>query len=104
MISYRNSVLCRVTLCCAAALILRPAVAQIPVLNSNPNAGKVIYLDFDGQVVTGTSWNSGNTINAAASTLTSSPTNMTTVWKRVTEDYYPFDVNVTTDSAVFNSA
>ncbi|MCX8080442.1 MAG: hypothetical protein N3F09_04300 [Bacteroidia bacterium] len=79
---------------------------QVPLLNSNPSVtNRVLYLDFDGQVVTGTMWNTSYntpTINAAPSTL--SPANMILVWKRVAEDYRPFDVNVTTDVAKFNAA
>lgn len=87
----------------AFLIIAQALTAQVPVLNSNPQiTNKVIYLDFDGQKVTGTSWNSGNTINAAASTI--SNTNKIAVWKRVSEDYRPFDVNVTTDSVRFNNA
>ncbi len=77
--------------------------AQIPILNSNPSAtNKVIYLDFDGQKVSGTSWNNGGTINAQASN--SSYAAKIQIWKRVSEDYRPFDVNVTTDSNMFNNA
>ncbi len=78
-------------------------MSQIPVLNSRPsNASKVIYLDFDGQVVTGTLWNNGNTVNAVASTA--SQNSIKQIWQRVSEDYRPFDVNVTTDSMRFNNA
>jgi hypothetical protein len=87
------------------ALLLASSLAhaQVPVLNSNPQiSNKVIYLDFDGQVVSGTAWNSGNTINAAPSTISNA--NKIAVWKRVSEDYRPFDVNVTTDSTRFNNA
>lgn len=80
-----------------------PVVAQIPVLNSNAGiTNKVIYLDFDGQKVIGTAWNSGNLINALPSTMNSS--NIIQIWKRVSEDYRPFNVNVTTDSMRFNNA
>src|SRR5437763_16821318 len=104
MILFQNSKMTKSILSIALFFIIAKVTAQIPLLYSNPNAGKVIYLDFDGQVVTGTSWNSGNTVNAAASTLTSSPSGITTIWKRMSEDYYPFDVNITTDSNAFNSA
>ena len=81
-------------------------MAAIPVLQSLPGAGAVLYLDFDGQTVSGTQWNtdfnSGNPIVAAASTI--SATNMTEIWKLISEDYRPFALNVTTDVAVFNSA
>lgn len=77
--------------------------AQIPLLNSKPQiSDKVLYLDFDGQVVSGTAWNSGNTINAAPSTVSNA--NKILIFKRISEDYYPFDVNVTTDSTRFNNA
>jgi hypothetical protein len=77
--------------------------AQIPILNSNPTyTAKVIYLDFDGQVVSGTSWDNGGTINAQASNASSA--SIRQIWKRVSEDYRPFDVNITTDSAAFNAA
>ena len=38
--------------------------AALPILNSRPGAADVIYLDFDGEVVTHPSWNDGNQINA----------------------------------------
>ena len=77
--------------------------AQIPVLNSNSGiTNKVVYLDFDGQQVIGTAWNSGNLINALPSTMNAS--NIIQIWKRVSEDYRPFNVNVTTDSMRFNNA
>lgn len=83
--------------------LFQTAAAQVPVLNSRPAiTNKVIYLDFDGQVVSGTGWNSGNTVNALPSTLSSA--NMIITWKRVSEDFIPFDVNVTTDSTRFNQA
>lgn len=86
-----------------AGLFSISAFSQIPILNSNPSiSGKVIYLDFDGQVVSGTLWNSGNTINAVASTATA--TKIVSIWNRVSEDYRPFDVNVTTDSVRFKNA
>ncbi len=87
----------------ASLVFSKFAIAQIPVLNSDASiTNKVIYLDFNGQVVSGTLWNSGNTINALASTI--STVNMVQVWKRVSEDFRPFDVNITTDSNCFNNA
>lgn len=77
--------------------------AQIPILNSDISiTDKVLYLDFDGETVSGTNWDSGNTIVALPSTLSNAA--MIQVWKRVSEDYWPFEVNVTTDAAVFNAA
>jgi hypothetical protein len=77
--------------------------AQIPLLSSNPTATtKVIYLDFDGQKVSGTLWNSGALVNAAPSGA--SAAQIVSIWKRVSEDFRPFDVNITTDSTKFNNA
>lgn len=76
---------------------------QIPLLDSDPTiTTKVVYLDFDGQVVSGTGWDSGNTINALPSTM--SAASIIQIWKRVSEDYWPFEVNITTDVTKFNAA
>jgi hypothetical protein len=76
---------------------------QIPILNSYPSiTNKVIYLDFDGQVVSGTFWNNGNTVNALPSNA--SAATIRTIFQRMSEDYRPFDVNITTDSTRFNNA
>lgn len=91
------------TLIAAIIILSNYCFAQIPILNSNPSiTGKVIYLDFDGHVCSGTLWNSGNTINALPSTVTNN--NKIIIWKRMCEDYRPFDVNITTDSVRFNNA
>lgn len=39
---------------------------DVPAFSSLPGANHTIYLDFDGHVTTGTSWNSGATINSPA--------------------------------------
>jgi len=78
------------------------AGAQVPVLNSFPSANAVIYLDFDGQYVDGTFWNYVGPIDAAASGLTTSQ--ITEVFDRVSEDYRPFEINITTDESVYNAA
>ena len=81
-------------------------MAAIPILESLPGAGAVLYLDFDGQTVSGTQWNtdynSGNPIVAPPANI--SATNMAEIWKLMSEDYRPFALNVTTNEAVFNSA
>ena len=64
--------------------------------------GPVILLDFDGHLVSQTSWNVNGDIAC-------SPANMTTeealsILNRVTEDYSPFNVTVTVDEAVYNAA
>ena len=73
------------------------ATAQVPILNSLPSAQAVILLDFDGHVVTGTSWNYDGPINCNSSGLDN--TQITTVFNRVAEDYRPFNINITTDPA-----
>lgn len=106
MRSFQNKaslLLNRSTVAVALFFVSCSFLAQIPLLNSRPtNSSQVIYLDFDGHVTSGTSWNSGATINALPSTMSNA--NIILIWKRVTEDYIPFDVNITTDSARFNSA
>src|SRR5687767_7433589 len=74
--------------------------AQVPVLNSYPSASAVIFLDFDGHTVYGTSWNwSATPIVWASSVLNA--TQVTHVFNRVAEDYRPFNINITTDSTKF---
>lgn len=78
------------------------ANAQVPILNSYPSARATIFLDFDGQYVTGTAWNWSGSINAQAPPFT--PENITEIFNRVAEDYRIFNINVTTDSTVFDAA
>ena len=73
-----------------------------PKLNSLPTASGTIYLDFDGETVTSAGWNGGNTFTVAASTL--SDAQITEIFERVSEDYRPFNVNITTDLAKFVAA
>lgn len=76
--------------------------AQVPKLNSYPSAPATIFIDFDGQTVTGTSWNWGGPINAQSSPFSNS--SITEIFNRVSEDYRPFNVNITTDSTVYLAA
>lgn len=73
-----------------------------PILSSRLGATAVLYLDFDGETVTDPSWNSGNTIVAQPSSLTSAQ--ITEVWNRVKEDYWPFNIDVTTDRSRYDNA
>ena len=81
---------------------LKISMAQVPALSSLPSASAVIFLDFDGHTVDGTSWNYDGPIFCAASGLNA--TQVTDVFNRVAEDYRPFNVNVTTDSAYYMAA
>ncbi len=78
-------------------------------LHSKPGSSRVIYLDFDGHTISGTAWNTGGkpaTVNVTpydtngntATWSTAEQDVVRDVWKRVAEDYAPFDVDVTTQA------
>jgi hypothetical protein len=79
----------------------------VPALSSLPGADHTIYLDFDGHVTEGTDWNhywSNPSIQSPAFDIGGDVTSLSdtevarieNVWKRVSEDFIPFEVNVTT--------
>ena len=68
-------------------------------LQSLPGAAGVIYLDFDGETGPFAGWGS---FDAAPSGATNAQ--IKDVWQRVAEDYQPFNLNVTTDRRVFDTA
>jgi len=91
----------------AAASASVGVLAAPPALDSKPGAVGVLYLDFDGEVVTDPHWYSGGTIVAQPALMGGSPiTNaqITEVWQRVAEDFKPFDVTVTTMRSRYDSA
>lgn len=75
-------------------------------LESKPGNPRTIYLDFTGDTITGTGWNTsfGATIVAEPWSQDATPgafsnselTAIHSIWARVAEDYAPFNVNVTT--------
>ncbi|RYD42317.1 MAG: hypothetical protein EOP83_32865, partial [Verrucomicrobiaceae bacterium] len=67
----------------------------VPILSSRPRAEATIYLDFDGEIIEGQAWEGGKRIVAPAHNL--SAAEITMMWQRVSEDFAPFEVNVTTD-------
>lgn len=81
---------------------------ELPRLNSNPDSENIFYLDFNGQVVTGTDWNetdnNGRDIHAVPYDLDGDLETfseeevaaITEIWQRVSEDFLPFDINITT--------
>lgn len=85
------------------ALLTYPA-SQTFLLHSKPGLTRVIYLDFNGHTTSGTNWKSGATITSPAYDIDGNRTafsttelaNIQEIWKRVSEDYAPWDVNVTT--------
>jgi hypothetical protein len=82
--------------------------SQTFTLHSKAGSSKVLYIDFNGELVSGTAWNatfnSGQDIAAAAYDTDGSPSTFNddetaiiqNVWLRVAEDYAPFDIDVTT--------
>lgn len=70
-------------------------------LQSYPQSPFVLYLDFDGEVVSRTRWAGGATINAQPMNLTASQ--IEEIWKLISEDFRAFNVNVTTDRSVYNA-
>jgi len=84
-----------------AALFSANAYSQ-PTLNSLASATATIYLDFDGQIVQTSSWNGGQRLVCAASGMTDAQ--ISEVFYRVSEDYRPFNINITTDEVKFLAA
>jgi len=88
-----------------ASVPVSPFAASL-VFHSKPGAPNVLYLNFTGENVSGTSWNNDGrtTIPAVAfstdtdfSTFSDSEqTTIKRVWQRVSEDYAPFNIDVTT--------
>lgn len=84
------------------------AEADTFVLHSRPGASRVIYLDFDGETVSGTAWNASynakadfyaapyDTDGSPATFSANEKSVIRSVWQRVAEDYAPFDVDITT--------
>jgi hypothetical protein len=62
----------------------------------------VIFLDFDGHLVQNTSWNVNGNINAAPANLTAAQ--IDEILMRVSNDYSPFNILITTDETVYNAA
>jgi hypothetical protein len=94
-----------------AAVVTQPVypLTQTFLLHSRPGATKVIYLDFNGHVTSGTTWNTsytgGSNIVTPAydldgNALAFNDTELARIqgmWKRVAEDFMIYDVDVTTE-------
>jgi hypothetical protein len=83
--------------------------SQTFTLHSRPGSAKVVYLDFDGDVVTSSGWQEFFgflPIAVAPFDRDSTPATFSdgeraviqSIWQRVTEDFAPFDVDVTTEA------
>ena len=95
----------------AAASPVTPISTSIPdadtfFLHSRPGANRTIFLDFDGHLISGTAWNNstGGDCYAEPYDADNVPgfssvelATVKSVWQRVSEDYAPFDVDVTTE-------
>lgn len=84
------------------ALGRKPLNISFTGANTNATSSNVIYLDFDGQNVTGTNWNVAGAINCTPANLSSADIDL--VFQRVAADFAPFNITVTTNEAVYNSA
>jgi hypothetical protein len=79
------------------------AFSQVPKLSSIASGiHPTIFLDFDGQTVQNAAWRSGASFVCDPAVLNA--TQITEIFNRVSEDYRPFTVNITTDSAIFLAA
>lgn len=68
-------------------------------LQSRPGAIGVLYLDYDGQLGPHQGWANFNAAAPAVSNV-----QIKEVWARVSEDFAPFNLNVTTDLQVYLNA
>ena len=92
------------------ALLTFPS-SQTFLLHSKPGLGRVLYLDCNGHTTSGTSWKSGATFTSppydtdgtTASFSSGELANIQEIWKRVSEDYAPWDVDVTTEEPPLES-
>jgi hypothetical protein len=85
----------------AAMASTATSVAALADLQSYPGGNGCVLLDFDGELVTGTFWNSNGPINASPANL--SDADKQRAWELVSEAYRPFSLNITTSEAVFKT-
>lgn len=80
--------------------------SQVPYgLSSLPSARPTIFLDFDGQTIDNPYWrpyNGDSIIFCRPSQMTNGQ--MIRVFNQISEDYRPFNINITTDSSVYFAA
>lgn len=86
----------------------------VPIFHSLPGSSKVIYLNFIGGTISNTAWNNGTDmavldtlpymLDADKAFSSTEQTMMSNIWRRIAEDYAPWQVDVTTERpAVFTS-
>ena len=81
------------------------------LLHSKPDSNRTIYLDFDGETISGTVWPADDatgsftalpfSLDSLASFSNPEMDSIQAIWQRVAEDYAPFDVDVTTQDPGF---
>jgi hypothetical protein len=84
--------------------------SQTLLLHSKPHASRVIHLDFTGHTTSGTSWKGGATFtsppystDSTAAFSSQELANIQEIWKRVSEDYAAWEVDVTTEEPPLDS-
>ena len=77
--------------------------AAQPAYSSYPEAAFVLYLDFDGENVNDSYWNSqmGGAKYCAGPNYTDAK--IKSIWAGIAEKYRPWNINVTTDRSVFDA-
>jgi hypothetical protein len=85
-----------------AILGINATQAQVPMLNSYAASRATVFLDFDGHTVAGTSWNWNGPFYCLPAGLSAAAVNE--IFTRVAEDFRPFNLNITTDSADYLAA
>lgn len=82
-----------------------PGEGSAPLLESRPGSNRVIFLNFDGETVSGTPWNSSYNAGAPIEAAPfSNPSLIPEIWASIAEDYAIYEVNVTTDRTAFENA
>ena len=69
-------------------------------LHSNPTANHRIYLDFDGHYLERSQWENGGSLELGAfytSFTDTAKQAIQDIWRRVAEDFSPFNIDVTTE-------
>lgn len=99
----------------SAADVPSVPISHPPLRHSRPGAPNVLYLDFNGHTITGTNWNITRGVDTYVALPYDTDGDATTfnafeqadiieVWRRVAEDFAPFDIDVTTEEpATFHS-
>lgn len=90
----------------AEAAALTPRGAPAPAYESRPGAPVVVFLCFEGAVIEGTQWNAARTDGEPIVVRPAgfSDSDIFSIWQDVSEDYAPFNINVTTDPAAYARA